>query len=131
MGLFGVAHRWCWGLKRLLSLKSGTHPTMVKPATIMAYLKKIKKFYKSRDTTLEFYWNQHFYTGNLHKRYTSVNISMVLRWGHYIFCLCQVPSSLFLNSSYSTYKLLSNNKPERQWLWYMTSHSDHWIYVKI
>ena len=55
MGLFGFAHRWCWGLKRLLSLKSGTHPTMVKPATIMAYLKKIKKFYKSRDTTLEFY----------------------------------------------------------------------------
>ena len=36
-----------------------THPTMMKP-----YLRKIQKIHKSRDTSFEFCWYQHFFTGN-------------------------------------------------------------------
>ena len=31
---------------------------------IIPYLKMIQKLYESRDTSLEFYWHQHFFTGN-------------------------------------------------------------------
>ena len=36
------------------------YPTMMKLGTVIPYLKKIHKIYKSRDTLLEFCWNQHF-----------------------------------------------------------------------
>ena len=41
-----------------------TDPTTRKLGTLIPYLNKIKKIYKSRDTHLEFYWHQHFLTGN-------------------------------------------------------------------
>ena len=41
-----------------------TYPTMMKLGTVIPYLKKIQKIYESRDTPLEFYWHQHFFTGN-------------------------------------------------------------------
>ena len=37
-----------------------THPTMMKLGTVIPYLRKIKKIYKSRDTPLQFCWHQHF-----------------------------------------------------------------------
>ena len=52
------------GGKSLPSLKSVTHPTMMKLDILIPYLKKIQKPYKSRDTFLEFCWQQHFFTGN-------------------------------------------------------------------
>ena len=41
-----------------------TYPTMMKLGTVIPYLRKIQKMYKSRDTSLEFCWHQHFFTGN-------------------------------------------------------------------
>ena len=42
------------GAKRPLSLKSVTHPTMMKLGTVISYPKKIQKIYESLDTPLEF-----------------------------------------------------------------------------
>ena len=41
-----------------------TYPTAMKLGTVISYLRKIQKMYKSRDTSLEFCWHQHFFTGN-------------------------------------------------------------------
>ena len=41
-----------------------TNPTMMKLGTVMSYLRKIQKMYKSRDAPLGFCWHQHFFTGN-------------------------------------------------------------------
>ena len=54
MGFFGPAHGWGGGQKGLPSLKSVTHPTMMKLDTVITYPKKIQKIYESRDTPLEF-----------------------------------------------------------------------------
>ena len=62
-GFFGAAYGR-GGTKRPPSLKSVTHPTMMKLGTVISYLKKIQKIYKSRDTPLEFCWHQQFFTGN-------------------------------------------------------------------
>ena len=39
-----------------------TYATMMKLGKVVAYLKKIQKIDKSRDTSLEFCWHQHFFT---------------------------------------------------------------------
>ena len=52
-GFFGAAYGR-GGTKRPPSLKSVTHPTMMKLGTVISYLKKIQKIYRSRDTPLEF-----------------------------------------------------------------------------
>ena len=41
-----------------------TYPSMVKLGTVIPYLKKIQKIYKSCDTPPEFYWHQYFFNGN-------------------------------------------------------------------
>ena len=41
-----------------------TYLTMMKLCAVITYLCKIQKLYKSGDTTLEFCWHQHFFTGN-------------------------------------------------------------------
>ena len=41
-----------------------TYPTLMKLGTVIPYLRKIQKVHKSRDTPLEFYWHQQFFTGN-------------------------------------------------------------------
>ena len=46
------------------SLKSVTHPTMIKLGTVVPYLKKIQKLRESHGTALEFCPHQHFFTGN-------------------------------------------------------------------
>ena len=53
MDFFGAAHGW-GGQKGLPTLKSVTHPTMMKLGTIIPYLKKIQNIYESHDTPLEF-----------------------------------------------------------------------------
>ena len=55
MGFFGAVHGWEGGGGGLPpSLKSATYPTMMKLGTVIPYLRKIKKIYKSRDKSLEF-----------------------------------------------------------------------------
>ena len=49
------------GSKGPPSLKSVTHPAQIK---LIPYLKKIQKIYDLRDTSLDFCWYQHFFTGN-------------------------------------------------------------------
>ena len=41
-----------------------THPTTIKLGRVIPYLRKTQKIYKSRDTSLDFYWHQHFFTRN-------------------------------------------------------------------
>ena len=41
-----------------------TYPTTMKLDTVIPYLRKIQKIYKSRDTSLEFCWHQHFFKEN-------------------------------------------------------------------
>ena len=66
--LFRAAHGWGWGgggdKKPPLPKICRTHPAMMKLGTLISYLKKIQKIYKSRDTPLEFSWNQRFFTGD-------------------------------------------------------------------
>ena len=38
-----------------------TYPTMMKLGTVISYLEEIQKVYKTRDTSLEFHWHQHFF----------------------------------------------------------------------
>ena len=58
MGIFRAAHGWVEGGANRpptpSSLKSVTHPTMMKLGKVIPYLKKIQKIYKSRDTPPEF-----------------------------------------------------------------------------
>ena len=41
-----------------------TYPTVMKLGTVIPYLRKIQKMYKSCDTPLGFCWHKHFFTGN-------------------------------------------------------------------
>ena len=41
-----------------------TYPTMMTLGTVIPYPKKIQTICKSRDTPLEFWWHQHFFTEN-------------------------------------------------------------------
>ena len=53
------------GSKRLpLSKICRAYPTLMKLGTVIPYLKKIHKIHKLRDTPLEFYRHQHFFTEN-------------------------------------------------------------------
>ena len=64
--LFGTPHGWGGGgAKKLPSLKSvTTYPTVMKLSTVKPYLKKIQIICQSRYATLEFCWQQYFFTGN-------------------------------------------------------------------
>ena len=62
MDFFEAAHVWGTFLTPLPRIRH-TNPTMMKLGTVIPYLKKIQKMYKSRDTPLGFCWHQHFFTG--------------------------------------------------------------------
>ena len=51
MGFFGTAHGW--GKRPPLPIICQTYPTKMKPGTLIPYIKKIQKMYKSHDTTLD------------------------------------------------------------------------------
>ena len=54
MVVFVAVHGF-WGAKKVpLSKIYPTYPTMIELGTVIPYLKKIKKVYKSHDTPLEF-----------------------------------------------------------------------------
>ena len=64
-GLFRGCSRMGGELFAPSSLKSAAHILkMVKLGTVILYLRKFQKMYKSRDTSLEFCWYQHFFTRN-------------------------------------------------------------------
>ena len=57
MGIFGAAHGWVKGggaFWPLLPKICDTYPTMMKLGTVILYLRKILKIYKSRHTSFEF-----------------------------------------------------------------------------
>ena len=62
-GLFG-GYSWMGGKRSPFPKICHTYPTMLKLGTVIPYLKKIQKMYKSRGTLLEFYWQQDFFNGN-------------------------------------------------------------------
>ena len=64
MGLFGAAHGWGRVKKASLPKIWHKYPTMIRLDTVVPYLKKIQKIYKSRDIHSELCWHQHFFTGN-------------------------------------------------------------------
>ena len=64
MGFFGAAHGWGRPFWTPLPKICHTYPTIMKLGTVIPYLRKIQKMYKSRDTSLEFCWHQHFFTRN-------------------------------------------------------------------
>ena len=64
MGIFGAAHGWGGDTKTPLPKICHTYSAIMKLGIVMPYLKKIQKIYESRDTPLEFFWHQHFFTGN-------------------------------------------------------------------
>ena len=67
MGLFAAAYGWSgkgWQKGVFLSEICHTYPTLVKLGIVIPYLKKIQKIHKSRDTPLEFYWHQYFFSEN-------------------------------------------------------------------
>ena len=64
MGIFGAAHGWGGATKTPLPKICHTYSAIMKLGIVMPYLKKIQKIYESRDTPLEFFWHQHFFTGN-------------------------------------------------------------------
>ena len=59
-GPFRSCSGWWGGPQRYYCLKSATHPAMMKIGTLIPYLKKIQKIYKSCDTPLELCRYQHF-----------------------------------------------------------------------
>ena len=64
-GLFrGCSRRKGGVLFALLPKTCHTYPTIIKLDTVIPYLRKTKKVYKSRDTSLEFCWHLHFFTRN-------------------------------------------------------------------
>ena len=54
IGLFGAAHGWGLAKRPCLPTICHTYSTAMKLGTLIPYLKKIQKIYKSRDTLLEF-----------------------------------------------------------------------------
>ena len=55
MGPFGATYRWGGGgTKNPYRYKIYTYPTMIELGTVIPYLKKFQKIFKSRDTPIEF-----------------------------------------------------------------------------
>ena len=60
IGFFGAAQGCGVGKKAPLPKICHTYPTMMKPGTVIPYLKKFQKLYESCDTPLDFCWHQNF-----------------------------------------------------------------------
>ena len=55
MVFFGAAHEWGGALWLPLPKICHTYATIIKLGTVISYLRKIQKMYKSRDTSLAFF----------------------------------------------------------------------------
>ena len=64
MGFFGAAHGSEGAFGAPLPKICHTYPTIMKLGTVIPYLRKIQKMYKSRDTFLDSCRHQRFFTGN-------------------------------------------------------------------
>ena len=66
MGLFEAAHGWGGGSgqKGLLPKICDIYSTVMRLGTVILYLKKNQKIYKSRDILLKVCWHLHFFTGD-------------------------------------------------------------------
>ena len=88
MGLFRAAHRWKEGggeKKAPLPKICYINSTVMKFGTIIHWLNKIQKMYKSHDTPLEFCWHKHFFTGNQQLLlYKETDVDCILT--HIILC---------------------------------------------
>ena len=61
VSIFGAAQGWAGEAKRSpLPKICHTYPTMMRPGTVVLYVKKIEKIYELRDTPLEFCCRQLF-----------------------------------------------------------------------
>ena len=60
MGFFGAVHGWGGAFLPHPPKIHHTYPTMMKLGTVIPYLRKIKKMYKSRDTFLDSCGHRHF-----------------------------------------------------------------------
>ena len=59
-GYFRAAHGWEQKAPPALLKICHTYSTMMKLGTVIHYLKKIQKLFKSCDTLLNVFWHQHF-----------------------------------------------------------------------
>ena len=73
-----------WGAKKApLPKICHTYPTVMKPRTVLPYVKNIQKIYEPRDTPCHFCWHQHFFTGNqqiVFSRNRDINCILVHRF---------------------------------------------------
>ena len=60
----GAANGWGGAFLAPFPKICHTYPTMMKLGTVIPYLKKFQKLYRSHDTPLGFCWHQQFFTGN-------------------------------------------------------------------
>ena len=89
----------------------------MKPGTVIPYLKKIQKIYKSRDTSLELCWDQHFFTRNcqilLHQEiriqtgFWYINSNSFNFSGFFIIVLINMVTILLISAKMATPVLLT------------------------
>ena len=109
MGIFGAAYEW--GICH-------TYLTMMKPGTVIVYLKKIQKIYRSRGTPPDFCWHQHFFTGNqqifLYQEtqiWTAFWLQILLAFPESLkICLINVVTILMMSAKMATPDLLKITK---------------------
>ena len=65
VGLFEAAHGY-GGFKKATLAKFVTHPATMKLTRVVLYVEETQDMCKSFDTTLDFCWNQHFFTRRQH-----------------------------------------------------------------
>ena len=82
-----------------------TYSAMMKFDTVIPYLNKIQKKYKSHDTLLEFCWHQHFFSRNPQLLlYREIQITLDKKWS-FTFRISSGISSRFLTKGIHNGKL--------------------------
>ena len=117
MGFFRVSHRWGGPKRPSLPKTCHTYPTMMKLGTVIPYLKKIWKTYKSRDTPLAFCWHQYFVTENQQiSLYQEIQI-LIAFW--YItsnsFNFSWIFKDCFNKHGYNFENVCKNDYPKSSW----------------
>ena len=145
MGFFGAPHGWGGQKRPPLPKICCTYPTMMKLGTVIPYRKKIQKIYDSRDTLLEFCWQQHFFTGNQQiLLYQEIQIQIPFRYiisnssnFSWVFkdCFNNVVKILMISAKMATPGLLKIKilwkKVMTSWLLSMTSPTKFYHVIQI